>query len=340
MNVQANCVGRSAKHLQRLALKAFASGVIVLFSLTSGAQELPLSVGTQPYPGEGSLFVAKAKDFYGKAGLKVDDRKMQSGRLTMDAMLAGSLNIATPVETGPMFAIANGSELVVLAQISFNAEEVKPLVRKDSGVTGPKDLVGKRLGYGAGSSNQYAMYNWLKMGGVPQDKVTLVNLQPPELVAALVSQTIDVGFTWEPFLSAAVQKSGGAVRVVEGQRLYSSRLLLVARTSWAKENVEAISRLLRSLIAAADWMKSNRAEAVRITAEQISMAPKELDAIFDRWQYDVELSDDLVKAFNDQFDWASEAKLLKPGTQKPDFKKYLFADPLVKIRPQAVKLSR
>lgn len=318
-------------------------GVSLAFGAVSSAslgQEMALSIGTQPYPGEGSLFVAKAKDFYGKAGLKVDDRKMQSGRLTMDAMLAGSLNIATPVETGPMFAIANGNDLAVLAQISFNAEEVKPLVRNGSGVQGPKDLAGKRLGYGAGSSNQYAMYNWLKMGGVPQSKVTLVNLQPPEIVAALLGGTIDVGFTWEPFLTAAVQKSGGQVTMVEGQRLYSSRLLLVSRMQWAKQNPESIARLLRSLMIAADWMKSNRAEAVRITAEQISMDPKALDAIFDRWQFDVELTTDLVKAFDDQFQWASEAGLLPAGTRKPDFAKHFLTEPLTKVRPQAVRLKQ
>lgn len=304
------------------------------------AQELSLSLGTQPYPGEGSLFVAKAKDFFGKAGLKVDDRKMQSGRLTMDAMLAGSLNIATPVETGPMFAISNGTDLAILAQISFNAEEVKPLVRVEAGVKGPKDLAGKRLGYGAGSSNQFAMFNWLKMGGVPQSKVTLVNLQPAELVAALLGGSIDVGFTWEPFLTSAVEKSGGKVSVVEGQRLYSSRLLLVSRAAWAKDNVEPISRLLRALMMTADWMKSNRAEAVRITAEQISMDPKVLDAIFDRWQFDVELSNDLAQAFADQFRWASEANLLPAGTKQPDFAMHFFPEPLMKVRPQAVKLSR
>lgn len=325
----------------RLRTIALGTLAFALFAPSgSGAQDLALSIGTQPYPGEGSIFVAKAKEFFGKAGLKVDDRKMQSGRLTMDAMLAGSLNIATPVETGPMFAIANGSDLAILGQISFNAEEVKPLVRTDAGVQEPKDLVGKRLGYGAGSSNQYAMFNWLKMGGVPQSKVTLVNLQPPELVAALLAGSIDVGFTWEPFLTAAVQKSSGKVRMVEGQRLYSSRLLLVARMPWAKENVEAVSRLLRALIMAADWMKSNRAEAVRITADQISMEPKALDAIFDRWQFDVEFSNELAQAFADQFQWASEAKLLPAGTRQPDFAKHFFTEPLAKVRPQAVKLQR
>lgn len=311
-----------------------------LISMPAGAQDLSLSLGTQPYPGEGSIFVAKAKEFFARAGLKVDDRKMPSGRLTMDAMLAGSLNIATPVETGPMFAISNGSDLAILGQISFNAEEVKPLVRTEAGVKGPKDLVGKRLGYGAGSSNQFAMFNWLKAGGVPQSKVTLINLQPAELVAALVGGAIDVGFTWEPFLTSAVQKSGGKVTMVEGQRLYSSRLLLVSRAAWARENVEPVSRLLRALVMAADWMKSNRAEAVRITAEQISMEPKALDAIFERWQFEVELSNDLVKAFAAQFQWASEANLLPPGTKQPDFAKHFFPDPLMKVRPEAVKLSR
>ena len=130
-----------------------AIGVVAIVAIISrpvAAADLPvINLGTQPYPGEATMFVAAAKGFYTKAGVKVVEKKMQSGRLTMDAMLSGALDIATPVETGPMFAIANGSDLAILAQVSTNPDEVKPLVRLDAGVRGPKDLAGKRLGYGA-----------------------------------------------------------------------------------------------------------------------------------------------------------------------------------------------
>ncbi len=310
-------------------------------SVPAFSQETPvISVGTQPYPGEASIFVAQDKGFFAKAGVRVDDRKMQSGLLTMNAMLAGSLDIATPVETGPMFAISNGSDLAVLAQISYNPEEVKPLVRVASGVKSAKDLVGKRLGYGAGSSNQFAMYNWLKAGGVSASQVTLVNLQPADLVTALLTGKIDVGFTWEPFLTSAVEKSHGKVVVVEGQHLYSSRLLLVSRPAWTGKNKDAISRFLRALTMAADWIRINRAEAVQITAAHISMDPKKLDPIFDRWQFGVGLSNDLVSAFDAQFQWASQAHLLRTGTKQPDFAKYFYPDSLAQVQPESVTYSQ
>jgi len=239
-----------------------------------------------------------------------------------------------------MFAIANGSDLAIIAQVSTNPDEVKPLVRLDAGVKGPKDLTGKRLGYGAGSSNQFAMYNWLNAGGVSAADVKLVNLQPPDLVTALVSGSIDVGFIWEPFLTAAVQKGAGKIAVVEGQHLYQSRLLLVSKPGWAKDNVEAVSRFLKALVMAEEWMRANRSEAVKITAEGSAMAAKDLDPIFNRWQFDVELSNGLVKAFDDQFEWAAKANLLRAGTQKPNYSKYFFADGLSKARPEGVTYSR
>ncbi|MBS0219642.1 MAG: NrtA/SsuA/CpmA family ABC transporter substrate-binding protein [Proteobacteria bacterium] len=308
---------------------------------SAAADDLPVvNLGTQPYPGEGNLFVAAAKGFFEKAGVKVAEKKLPSGRLTMDAMMSGSLDIATPVETGPMFAIANGTNLAILAQISTNPDEVKPLVRADAGVKSSKDLAGKRLGYGAGSSNQFAMYNWLKAGGVPASAVTLVNLQPADLVTALVNGTIDVGFTWEPFLTAAVQKGAGKVLVVEGQHLYQSRLLLVARPDWAKSHVDVAAKFLQALVMADSWMKANRPEAVKITAEGSSMAQKDLDPIFDRWSFEVELSNALVKAFDDQFAWASEAKLLHAGVAKPDFRKSFYPAALEKARPAGVTYNK
>jgi NitT/TauT family transport system substrate-binding protein len=301
------------------------------------AQETPtVLLGTQPYPGEGSIFVAVAKELFSQAGTKVVDRKMPSGRLTMDAMLSGSLNIATPVETGPMFAIANGTELAILAQVSTNPEEVKPAVRTDAGIRSAKDLKGKRLGYGAGSSNQFAMYNWLKAGGVAANDVTLVNLQPADLVTALVSAAIDVAFTWEPFLTAAVDKGMGKIVVIDGQNLYQSRLLLAARPAWAKANIDGTAKLLKALMTAATWMKSNRAEAVKITAAAIGMDASALDPIFDRWSFEVELSDDLVSAFDAQFAWAAEAKLLPEGTRKPNYAASFFPDAAKIVNPKGV----
>lgn len=332
------------RHILKSARKAYVVAIAALITFAGvgigapvEAQEMPtVLLGTQPYPGEASIFVAVAKGFYADAGVKVVDRKMQSGRLTMDAMLSGSLNIATPVETGPMFAIANGTELAILAQISTNEEEVKPAIRTDVGIRTAKDLKGKRLGYGAGSSNQFAMYNWLKVGGVAASDVTLVNLQPSDLVTALVSGRIDVAFTWEPFLSAAVDKGAGKIAVVDGERLYQSRLLLIARPTWAKANVDATAKLLKALVTAATWIKSNRAEAVKITADAIGMDAKALDPIFGRWSFEVELSNDLVKAFDAQFAWAAEAKLLQEGIKKPDYAKSFFPEAAKIANPKGV----
>jgi NitT/TauT family transport system substrate-binding protein len=313
------------------------AAAFVLWQASAAAQApAKVLVGTQPYPGEANIFVAKAKGFFEEAGATVDDRKMQSGRLTMDAMLSGSLDIATPVETGPMFAIANGTDLVILAQCSTNHEEVKPVVRTAAGVKGAADLKGKRLGYGAGSSNQFAMYNWLKVGGVAAEDATLVNLQPADLVTGLISGDLDVAFTWEPFLTAAVDKGAGKVVVIDGQGLYQSRLLLVARRNWAQQNSKAVAALLTALLRADAWIKANRAEAVKITADAISMDPKALEPIFDRWTFDLELSKGLLDAFSAQFAWASSANLLPPGVKQPDYSQHFFTDSLRQVKADAV----
>jgi NitT/TauT family transport system substrate-binding protein len=308
-----------------------------LVSTAAIAQDKPrILLGTQPYPGEANIFVAQAKGLFDEAGIEVITRRLPSGRLTQDAMQSGALDIATPVETGPMFAISNGTQLAILAQISTNPDEVKPIVRVDSGVKGPADLKGKRLGYGAGSSNQYAMYNWLKAGGVASSDATLVNLQPPDLVSSLINKDLDVAFVWEPFLTQAVKKGGGEIVTVEGQNLYQSRLLLVAKPQWVEGNTDTIARLLGALVKAGQWIRDNRAEAVQITAQEIGMEPNDLDPIFDRWQFDVELPKGLIDAFEAQFSWASEAGLLQQGVQKPDFSKSIYPEPLKKVAPDKV----
>jgi ABC-type nitrate/sulfonate/bicarbonate transport system substrate-binding protein len=297
----------------------------------AAAEMMEIKVGTQPYPGMASVLIGIKKGYFEAAGVKVIEQRMNSGRLTMDALLAGSIDIATPVETGVMFAISNGTELAILAQISTNPDEVKPVVRVASGVKTARDLRGKRLGYGAGSSNQFAMYNWMKEGGVSANEVEMVNLQPPDLVTSLVSNELDVAFIWEPFLTRAVDSGSGSIKIVEDTKLYQSRLLAVAQPRWAGQNTKVVSRFLSALEKSAQWIKDNRADAVKITASEIGMEASALDPIFDRWQFGVELPKALIDTFEAEFKWATTANLLPSGTQKPDFAKNIDPNGLLAI---------
>jgi sulfonate transport system substrate-binding protein len=230
-----------------------------------------------------------------------------------------------------MFAISNGTELAIVAQISTNPDEVKPIVRVASGVKAARDLRGKRLGYGAGSSNQFAMYNWMNEGGVSARDVEMVNLQPPDLVTSLISNELDVAFIWEPFLSRAVSSGVGSIKIISDAQLYQSRLLAVAQPRWADQNPKVVSRFLSALEKSAKWIKDNRAEAVKITASEIGMEASTLDPIFDRWQFGVELPKGLIDAFEAEFKWATTANLLPSGTQQPDFAKSIYPNGLLAI---------
>jgi hypothetical protein len=100
-------ISESGAALKKLSFSFFAlalCGSVMLagalaISSPAAAEAMQIKVGTQPYPGMASVLVGIKKGFFEEAGIKVIEQRMNSGRLTMDALLAGSIDIATPVET-------------------------------------------------------------------------------------------------------------------------------------------------------------------------------------------------------------------------------------------------
>ncbi|MBI4784325.1 MAG: ABC transporter substrate-binding protein [Oscillatoriophycideae cyanobacterium NC_groundwater_1537_Pr4_S-0.65um_50_18] len=83
------------------------------------------------------------------------------------------------------------------------------LIVKDT-VKVPADLKGKKIGTPFGSTAHFSLLNLLKLENIDQKDLTILDLQPPDLVAAWQRGDIDGGYVWQPNLSK-LQKAGGTL---------------------------------------------------------------------------------------------------------------------------------
>ncbi len=150
---------------------------------------------------------------------------------------------------------------------------IKLLVKKDSPITGAKDLKGKNIGVDeiGGTPHQVASV-WLEKNGIsakPEDKeVTFLPFDDGNLeVEALKKGDIDVAALWDPF--GSIQEKTGDYKVIldlstdptfAGKYccfLYASNKLLDAEP-------EKIAALLRAYRKAQDWISKNPEETVQL----------------------------------------------------------------------------
>jgi len=135
--------------------------------------------------------------------------KFDSGADVNTAFLAGALDIGLLGSAPASAGLSQPQNIPYQVSWIFDvtAENEALVATKDSGVETVKGLVGKKVATPFGSTAHYALLAALKEGGVDAGKVNIIDLQPPDILAAWQRGDIDATYVWDPTL-ATLKKSG------------------------------------------------------------------------------------------------------------------------------------
>jgi NitT/TauT family transport system substrate-binding protein len=187
------------------ALVAF-TGTAVLAQTTPARIE---TVRIQKYPGATSMLalVAAKKGFCEKYGLKCEFVNISSSVLSLQAMLSGSLEVATPAVGPALQLAAKGTPIKFMGNIAYTSPYMLAVAGPalNSGVrTGYPgmihDLKGKKVGVTArGSGPEYVLTTLLRDAGMKPSDVTIVGIGGPDTsYAALANNQVDAALSFEP----------------------------------------------------------------------------------------------------------------------------------------------
>ena len=93
----------------------------------------------------------------------------------------------------------NGVPIVVLGTNAIASAADKLVVRKDANVKTPEDLYNIKIGLVQGSTASADLYYLAKHYNLDDKKLQVVNMPPPEQLAALNSNNIQALLCWEPW---------------------------------------------------------------------------------------------------------------------------------------------
>ena len=112
------------------------------------------------------------------------------------------------------------------------------MAREGSGIESPADLVGKNVAVPFVSTAHFHLLMGMeKLWGVDPGDVNLLNMQPPQIVAAWTQGNIDAAYVWPPALSE-ILKTGTVISDSEevGAATVPTFDGIVADREWAAEN--------------------------------------------------------------------------------------------------------
>jgi sulfonate transport system substrate-binding protein len=185
-----------------------ASTAVVAGSRSSGPA---LIVGDQAGTGAQALLQAAGLLHKLPFGLKFAD--FTSGPPILEAMNAGSVDVAGVGDAPPVFAAAGGAKISIVGARRNNPASAALLVPKGSSISSIKDLKGKKIAVGQGTSADYHLLTVLNQAGLTTHDVQLVYLQPAQALAAFTSHSVDAWDVWSPYVEQAVVEKGAKVLV-------------------------------------------------------------------------------------------------------------------------------
>jgi ABC-type nitrate/sulfonate/bicarbonate transport system substrate-binding protein len=290
-----------------------------------------MTIATGVDPVFSAYYVAQEEGLFKKQGLDVRISTGPSGSAMVAFLVNGQIESAFGSEIA---GIANHNldpNVVVVAQA---ARLVRWIALVGRNIDNLDQLKGKKVGVARGSGGEVfwlAMLDKLKLNAADY---TVVNVEAPEMIAALERGNIDAYAVWEPWVTRglAAVKNTKVLRDQEG--ILEQGVFIYMNQGWIKKNPAPAEGFMRALVEATEIINKDRSRAAKdVSAFLKSLDPPMVEQLMTKLTYDMELSNASISMLR-----LAESQLKQQGklTKPVDYGAFIYPDLLRKVQPGKV----
>lgn len=235
-----------------------------------GVERIVISYPSVSSTGGVVPWIAKEKGFFSRNGLDAE-LVYTSGTLSMQALIAGSVDLAVGSVIDALRAIAGGADIVVIASFNNSAPYVmatSPEVRQI------KDLKGRKVGVRSFTGPGTVMTQLLleKAGLDPQRDVQILRVGETAVrLAALKDGRIDAALI-DGTVAARAKEGGLNVISLKGFPYIHSGIYV--RRDWLQQRRDVITAAVRAMRDAAVYVKTDKAGSVQAIQKIMRVSDK------------------------------------------------------------------
>ena len=207
---------------------------------------------------------------------KITWTKFDSGASINTAFVAKSLDIAaigsSPVARGLSAPLNIPYQVAFVLDVAGDNEAF--VARNDSGVTDIASLRGKKVAAPFASTAHYSLLAALEKNGVKESELTIVDLEPQDILAAWTRGDIDAAYSWLPSLDEL--KKTGKVLITSRELAAGGKPTLdlgVVSTAFAQAHPEAVDAWRKVEAQALDIIANDPDAAAKAVGAELNLAP-------------------------------------------------------------------
>lgn len=298
------------------------------------------------YQGETATYVAKERGYFERNGLDVTLKPNPSGKVSMQDLFDGVVQIAHVSETPLIYSIMDTTYPSKVAIPSFQifADKIyshkiqKIIGRKDRGITDAKDIVGKKVGIFQGTQLDYFFDSFLLEHQIFNDELVIENMSPQEQLQAIKNGEIDVSVTWEPYASYIQKELGDNAAFLDTELTYSTLLLSVALDSFAESNPDVLVAYLKSIKMAQEYIRENPEYAQELLARKVNVPQDVVQSLWTEIDFELSLSERMLTLLEDQARWMIRNDLADTTIQSME--QFINYSPMEEVHPNGITVVR
>jgi NitT/TauT family transport system substrate-binding protein len=260
---------------------------------TSGVQGASalteLRFGYQPSTHQIAYMTAAEKGWW-KADLApygvkdIKDNSFPTGDPEMQAMMAGSLDVAYVGAAPVLTAISQGLDAKIVAPVQINGSSL--VLRNESKYESPKDLKGLKIAtYPPGTIQDTLLREWLKENGLdPEKDVTIIGMTAGDAMSAIAAKKVDAVFLPHPSPTIVEKQGNGRIIVQSGQMEPNHACcVLVVSGKLIREHPDIVEQIVKIHIKATDYNNANMDEAAQIFSNKTTVDLETVKTSFKEW---------------------------------------------------------
>ncbi len=252
----------------------------VVFALVGAVPALAaneIKVGTVVWIGYGPFYVAEALDLYKKSGYKVTLQVFSDPALIPPAIEGGSVDAGHLTYDQVIGMVAKGSTQRVVMPIDYSAGGDAIVATKD--ITKVTQFKGKKIGFNPLSPSDFLLSYALSVNKMSEKDIQPVNMTPEAIPAAMASNALPVGVTYEPSVSQILGLDNGKKFHVVFSSKDAPGLItdvMVLKSEAIKANPEMVKVLIQGYLDGLEYMKKNPDQAAELIGKFMGITGAEV----------------------------------------------------------------